>query len=120
MIRKIIAYSLAGITLGILVMLLPIALFLYCSNINVISTLSESAAEKNVTGNDYNFTVSNATLGAARAASLREAAQIYGKSETYQETSPLTMSVPLMLVAVSGLFAGITVMVVAKKTRWLK
>lgn len=113
-------YSLAGITLGILVMLLPIALFLYCLNINVSSTLSESAAEKNVTGDDYNFTVSNATLGAARAASLSEVAQIYGKSETYQEASSLTMSVPLILAAVSGLFAGITVMVIVKKTRWLK
>ncbi|MBS7654175.1 hypothetical protein KEJ43_03790 [Candidatus Bathyarchaeota archaeon] len=120
MIRKIIMYSLAGITLGILVMLLPIALFLYCSNINVSSTLSESAAGKNVTGNDFSAVVSNATLGVPRAASISEAAQIYGKSETYQETSSLTISVPLMLAVASGLFAGIIVIVVAKKTRWLK
>lgn len=122
MIRKIIMCSLAGITLGILVMLLPIALFLYCSNINVRQTLSESADEKNVTDNDFNFNVSNATYKAP-VASLSEAAQIIGKGEINQETPSdtfLTISVPLMLAAISGLFAGITVMAIAKKTRWLK
>lgn len=118
MIRKIIMYSLFGITLGILVMLLPIALFLYISNINARPTLSEGAAEKNIAGNDYASAVSNATSGAPRAAALSEAAQIYGKNEVIQENPSLAMLASLILAAVSGFFAGITVMVVAKRTRW--
>jgi hypothetical protein len=116
MIKKIIIYSLVGIILGVLVMLLPIAFFL-CSDINVSTTLSENAPEKNAT--DSNLATGGAVYK-ARASSLSEAAQIYGKNEAFQETFPSTILVPLMLAAVSGLFAGITVIVIAKKTPWLK
>jgi|GEM_PF-3293021 hypothetical protein len=115
MIRKIIMYSLAGISLGVILMLLPIAFFFYSAETSITS--SENLAEKNATESNL---AAGETLYKSRASSLSEAAQIYGRSEAFQEKSPSTILVPLTLAAASGLLAGITVIIIIKKTSWLK
>ena len=106
MLKKILLYSFTAIFLGIVVMLLPLALYLPMLASTAMQTLPATEESEKPS---FNVTNTKRTL------SLSEAAQIYGKNDIIiggkktAVSSPLNILIPLVLAVSAGLLAALIV-----------
>lgn len=118
MLKKIIFYSFAAILLGIVIMLLPIALYFPIVISSLTSTATQTSPISGPTecGKSCTFTVYNAT----RNLSLSKAAQIYGENDVLiggegaNIIFPLNILIPLILVISTGLLATLIVKIITR------